>query len=100
MPQHLAPPSPSISLSHAHHPVHPLAPTDALTAGDLAHHLTPYDIKRLESYANNMLDFHVIMDMLPTIAAMYFAGKFGAKGDGECLSLDIGKKGNLPFFRR
>ncbi|KAI5887198.1 DUF699-domain-containing protein [Schizophyllum commune H4-8] len=59
------------------------APTDALTAGDLAHHLTPYDIKRLESYANNMLDFHVIMDMMPTIAAMYFAGKFGAKGDRD-----------------
>ncbi|TRM63648.1 GNAT acetyltransferase 2-domain-containing protein [Schizophyllum amplum] len=56
---------------------------DVLTAGDLAHHLTPYDVKRLESYANNMLDFHVIMDMMPTIASMYFAGKFGANDNGD-----------------
>ena len=31
-----------------------------------------YDLKRLESYANNMLDYHVITDMLPTIAQHVF----------------------------
>jgi N-acetyltransferase 10 len=34
-----------------------------------------YDLKRLDSYANNMLDYHVILDMLPTIAQLYFTGR-------------------------
>jgi N-acetyltransferase 10 len=40
--------------------------------------LTPFDAKRLESYANNMLDYHVIIDMLPTIATLYFEGRMTA----------------------
>ncbi|RCI00572.1 killer toxin resistant protein, partial [Rhizopus stolonifer] len=36
---------------------------------------TPYDLKRLESYSNNMLDYHVILDMIPTIAELYFRGE-------------------------
>lgn len=34
--------------------------------------LTPFDIKRLESYANNTLDYHVVLDLLPTIATLFF----------------------------
>lgn len=37
---------------------------------------TPFDLKRLESYANNRLDYHVIMDLLPTISSLYFARQF------------------------
>ncbi|KAJ4287927.1 N-acetyltransferase 10 [Kalmusia sp. IMI 367209] len=37
--------------------------------------LSAYDLKRLDSYANNMLDYHVILDMLPTIAHLYFTGR-------------------------
>lgn len=33
---------------------------------------SPYDLKRLESYANNLLDYHVILDLLPAIAQLYF----------------------------
>jgi len=36
--------------------------------------LSPFDLKRLESYANNMLDYHVIIDMVPLIAQLYFSG--------------------------
>ena len=36
---------------------------------------SPFDLKRLDSYANNMLDYHVILDMIPTIAGLYFAGR-------------------------
>ncbi|KAJ2958713.1 hypothetical protein NQZ79_g5745 [Umbelopsis isabellina] len=36
-----------------------------------------YDLKRLESYANNMLDYHVIIDMLPTISELLFKGQMG-----------------------
>lgn len=37
--------------------------------------LTPFDLKRLDSYANNMLDYHVILDMVPTLAMLYFSGR-------------------------
>lgn len=40
-------------------------------------HLTPFDLKRLESYANNMLDYHVILDLLPTVATFYFDKRLG-----------------------
>ncbi|KAI8341598.1 GNAT acetyltransferase 2-domain-containing protein [Choanephora cucurbitarum] len=40
---------------------------------------TPYDLKRLESYSNNMLDYHVILDMIPTIAELYFRGELPAE---------------------
>lgn len=39
---------------------------------------SPFDLKRLESYANNMLDYHVILDLLPTLAALYFTQRFPA----------------------
>lgn len=39
---------------------------------------TPYDLKRLESYANNMLDYHVILDMIPVIAELYFRNELPA----------------------
>ncbi|OQO00480.1 RNA cytidine acetyltransferase [Cryoendolithus antarcticus] len=36
---------------------------------------TPFDLKRLASYADNMLDYHVILDLLPTLALLYFTGR-------------------------
>ncbi|KZT09262.1 DUF699-domain-containing protein [Laetiporus sulphureus 93-53] len=39
--------------------------------------LSPFDLKRLESYANNMLDYHVILDLLPTVATVFFEKRFG-----------------------
>ncbi|KAK9467168.1 GNAT acetyltransferase 2-domain-containing protein [Lipomyces arxii] len=39
---------------------------------------SPYDLKRLESYANNLLDYHVIVDLLPSIASLYFQNKLRA----------------------
>jgi len=32
-------------------------------------------LKRLESYANNMLDYHVVLDLIPTLATLYFTGR-------------------------
>ncbi|KAJ3473426.1 hypothetical protein NLG97_g10313 [Lecanicillium saksenae] len=46
-----------------------------LTKQELDRYMSPFDLKRLESYANNMLDYHVILDLLPTIATLYFNGK-------------------------
>jgi N-acetyltransferase 10 len=46
-----------------------------LTKSELDTLLSPFDLKRLESYANNMLDYHVILDLVPTLATLYFTGK-------------------------
>ncbi|KAF1813674.1 N-acetyltransferase [Eremomyces bilateralis CBS 781.70] len=39
---------------------------------------SPFDLKRLDSYANNMLDYHVILDLLPRISTLYFRGALRA----------------------
>ncbi|OAA73846.1 hypothetical protein ISF_00747 [Cordyceps fumosorosea ARSEF 2679] len=49
--------------------------TAPLSKEELDRFMSPFDLKRLESYANNMLDYHVILDLLPTIAHLYFNGK-------------------------
>lgn len=41
--------------------------------------MSPFDLKRLESYANNMLDYHVIIDLLPAVASFYFEKRLGAE---------------------
>ena len=46
-----------------------------LTKEELDSAFSPFDLKRLDSYANNMLDYHVILDMIPTIANLYFLGR-------------------------
>ncbi len=38
---------------------------------------TPFDLKRLESYSQNLLDYHVILDLLPTVAMFYFEKRLG-----------------------
>jgi len=51
--------------------------TKKLTKNDLDNILSPFDLKRLDSYANNLLDYHVIVDMLPLISHLYFSKKTG-----------------------
>ena len=46
-----------------------------LTKENLDALFSPFDLKRLDSYASNMLDYHVILDMVPTIASLYFSGR-------------------------
>lgn len=47
----------------------------ALDRSALNEILSPFDLKRLDSYANNLLDYHVILDMLPMIALVFFSDK-------------------------
>ena len=54
-----------------------LCPSLALTSDELSFLLTPFDLKRLESYAQNSLDYHVILDLLPTVALLYFEKRLG-----------------------
>ncbi|KAJ3066134.1 N-acetyltransferase 10 [Quaeritorhiza haematococci] len=37
-------------------------------------HFSPHDLKRLESYSQNLLDYHVIFDLVPILATSYFLG--------------------------
>ncbi|XP_066492263.1 RNA cytidine acetyltransferase isoform X1 [Tiliqua scincoides] len=37
----------------------------------------PYDLKRLEMYSRNMVDYHLIMDMIPAISKMHFLNQLG-----------------------
>jgi N-acetyltransferase 10 len=42
---------------------------------DLDDEFSPFDLKRLESYANNILDYHAVLDLIPQLAMMYFTGR-------------------------
>ncbi|KAK6924169.1 putative tRNA binding domain [Dillenia turbinata] len=46
--------------------------TSPSSNGYLTDILSPYDMKRLESYTNNLADFHMILDLVPDIAQQYF----------------------------
>ena len=49
-----------------------------MTKGELEEHITMYDLKRLEMYSQNMVDYHLIVDLIPALAKLYFTGKLGA----------------------
>lgn len=49
-----------------------------LSKSDLDSIFSSYDLGRLDSYANNMLDYHVIIDLMPSIAQLYFTGRLQA----------------------
>ncbi|KAG5892783.1 hypothetical protein JTB14_032659 [Gonioctena quinquepunctata] len=48
-----------------------------LTRQQLDIHLTNYDIKRLEMYSNNLVDYHLIMDLMPTLGRLHFLNQLG-----------------------
>ncbi|CAI4218752.1 unnamed protein product [Parascedosporium putredinis] len=56
--------------------------------------MTPFDLKRLDSYSKNMFDYRVILDLVPTLAMLYFSGRLRAEikltGVQECILLSIG----------
>uniref|UniRef100_H1A153 RNA cytidine acetyltransferase n=1 Tax=Taeniopygia guttata TaxID=59729 RepID=H1A153_TAEGU len=49
----------------------------AISRAELESAFIPYDLKRLEMYSRNMVDYHLIMDMVPTIARMFFLSQMG-----------------------
>jgi N-acetyltransferase 10 len=68
--------------------------TEGLNKELLKLYFNAYDLKRLESYSNNMLDYHVIMDMLPTISELLFkdqmAGHVKLSGVQNSILLALG----------
>ncbi|KAL5006527.1 hypothetical protein ScPMuIL_015333 [Solemya velum] len=45
---------------------------ERLSRAELEVHFTKYDIKRLELYSQNLVDYHLIVDLLPCIGRLYF----------------------------
>lgn len=48
-----------------------------LSSPELAAQFSPYDLKRLEMYSRNMVDYHLIMDLVPAMARIYFLKQMG-----------------------
>ncbi len=48
---------------------------NALTAEDLLKQITYFDLKRLDLYSRNMVDHHMILDLLPAISKFLFLGQ-------------------------
>lgn len=49
--------------------------TVSLSKTDLDQIFSPYDLKRLDSYARNLIDYHVMMDLMPTLSRLYFTDR-------------------------
>ncbi|KAK5088438.1 N-acetyltransferase 10 [Lithohypha guttulata] len=64
-----------------------------LTKADLDSLFSPHDLARLDSYASNMLDYHVILDLLPSIAQLFFTNRLpqvSLSGVQQAILLAIG----------
>lgn len=38
---------------------------------------SPHDYQRLKAYSRNMVDHHLVIDLVPTLAQLYFKRRFG-----------------------
>lgn len=56
--------------------------SSVLTSDEIGMYITPHDQRRLQSYANHIIEYHVIMDLVPRLAALYFAGKLPVSDHG------------------
>ena len=53
----------------------PGQPVAAPSSEQLEYVLGPYDLRRLQSYANNLADHHLVADLVPTLASLRFTGR-------------------------
>lgn len=68
---------PATALSMLRNPVDDGIPPTALSMSEVERLFTVYDIKRLELYAQNLVDHHLITDLLPTLARQHFLKTLG-----------------------
>ncbi len=54
-----------------------VASSGRISAEELGFLMTPHDMKRLELYGRNLCDHHLITDLLPVVARIYFVGRLG-----------------------
>eukprot|EP00357_Protocruzia_adherens_P000638 CAMPEP_0115041186 /NCGR_PEP_ID=MMETSP0216-20121206/45354_1 /TAXON_ID=223996 /ORGANISM="Protocruzia adherens, Strain Boccale" /LENGTH=1031 /DNA_ID=CAMNT_0002422729 /DNA_START=28 /DNA_END=3123 /DNA_ORIENTATION=- len=55
----------------------PMEQSNAMNKDELDVLFTRFDLKRLEAYSRNLVDYHMILDMIPSIAKLFFTGKLG-----------------------
>ena len=67
---------PSLALSLLHNKAVE-SPATVLPPSLLTAHVSPYDIKRLELYSNNMADHHLVTDLLPALAKLVITKQLG-----------------------
>ncbi len=48
---------------------------ESLKDGELRSHFSTFDLRRLESYSRSMVDYHIILDMVPQLARLWFQSK-------------------------
>ena len=53
------------------------AASNKINVSELNYFLTPHDLKRLEQYGRNLCDHHLVTDILPSVARLYFTGRMG-----------------------
>jgi len=51
---------------------------EANVSGGVPVSISPYDLKRIHAYASNLVDHHLILDLVPTLSRAYFEGKLPA----------------------
>jgi N-acetyltransferase 10 len=61
----------SLALSVLHQAKYSITKKE-LTKDELDLFLSPHDLNRREKYAQNMIDYHMVMDLLPTLARLFF----------------------------
>eukprot|EP00003_Mantamonas_plastica_P018011 TRINITY_DN2961_c0_g2_i4.p1 TRINITY_DN2961_c0_g2~~TRINITY_DN2961_c0_g2_i4.p1 ORF type:complete len:533 (-),score=234.41 TRINITY_DN2961_c0_g2_i4:75-1673(-) len=49
--------------------------TNPMDKEELDRFFTAHDLKRLDTYSKNLLDYHVVLDLIPKIGQLYFSGK-------------------------
>lgn len=51
------------------------APKENLATSELNAFFDEFDLKRLQSYAHNLVDYHMILDLLPAVARVFFLNR-------------------------
>ena len=46
-----------------------------LSRREIHQYFTLYDLKRLDSYSSNLVDYHVVLDLLPLVSRLVFTGR-------------------------
>ncbi|CAF4297051.1 unnamed protein product, partial [Adineta steineri] len=49
---------------------------EQFTASLIEQSFTDYDLRRLESYTRNLVDYHLILDLIPTLARLFYLNRF------------------------
>lgn len=52
--------------------------SDDVVRADIKEFFTAYDMKRLHAYAHELVDYHLITDLLPALSRFYFLDRFGS----------------------